>query len=113
MLVKPNVYADFSAQTFLRSTRALAVTLREWLEWYPEKVLFGSDAYAEELAGATAPLANWEEKTWLGSRTSRDALAIALTGMMKDGQVTHTEAVALARLVLRGNAERLYGLGAR
>ena len=112
MLMKPNVHADFSAQTFLRSTRALAVTLREWLEWYPEKVLFGSDAYAEELAGATGPLANWEEKTWLGSRTSRDALAIALTGMMRDGQVTHREAVDLARMVLRGNAERLYGLGA-
>ena len=112
MLVKPNVYADFSAQTFLRSTRALATTLREWLEWYPEKVLFGSDAYAEELTGASGPLAGWEEKTWLTSRTSRDALAIALTGMMKDRQVTRTQALELARLVLRGNAERLYGLGA-
>lgn len=56
-------------------------------------MLFGKDAYAEELAGATEPLANWEEKTWLGSRTSRDALATALTGMMKDGQVTRREAV--------------------
>ena len=70
----------------------------------------GADPYFD-LAGS-GPLANWEEKTWLTSRTSRDALAIALTGMMRDGQVTHPEAVALARLVLRGNAERLYGLGA-
>jgi predicted TIM-barrel fold metal-dependent hydrolase len=45
MLIKPNVYADFSAQTFLRSERALSQVLEEWLSWYPEKVLFGTDAY--------------------------------------------------------------------
>lgn len=112
MLMKPNVYADFSAQTFLRSTRALAETLRAWLEWYPEKVLFGTDAYSEGLMGSSAVLAGWEEKMWLATRTSREALAIALTGMMKDGQVTRAQALELARLVLRGNAERLYGLPA-
>lgn len=58
------------------------------------------------------PLAGWEEKTWLTTRTSREALAIALTGMVKDGQITRAQALDLARLVLRGNAERLYGLGA-
>jgi predicted TIM-barrel fold metal-dependent hydrolase len=110
MLVKPNVSADFSAQPFLRSTRALAATLREWLEFYPEKVLFGTDAYTEDAAGTMAPLSGWEEKIWLTTRTSRRALAIALTGMMRDGQVTRAQAVDLARLVLRGNAERLYGL---
>ena len=112
MLMKPNTYTDFSAQTFLRSTRALAGTLREWLEWYPEKVLFGTDAYSDALMNVNAPLSDWEEKTWLAARTSREALAIALTGMLKDGQVTHAQAVELARLVLRGNAERLYGLRA-
>lgn len=111
MLMKPNVYADFSAQTFLRSTHALAETLREWLEWYPEKVLFGTDAYSE--GGVTAPLAGWEEKTWLAARTSREALALALAGMIRDRQVTRAQALELARLVLRGNAERLYGLGPR
>lgn len=108
MLMKPNVHADFSAQTFLRSTRALAGTLREWLEWYPEKVLFGTDAYSEGPDDA-APLAGWEEKTWLTSRASREALAIALTGMMRDGQVTRARALELARMVLRDNAARLYG----
>ena len=113
MLIKPNVYADFSAQTFLRSTRALAQTLRAWLEWYPEKVLFGSDAYDDGPAGTGTPLAGWEEKIWLSASTAREALAIALTGMMNDGQISRAQALDLARLVLRGNAERVYGLGSR
>jgi len=107
LMMKPNVYADFSAQPFLRSTRALAETLRAWLEWYPEKVMFGTDAYSE----GPMCLTGWEEKEWLAARTSREALALALTGMMVDGEITRTRALELARLVLRGNAERLYGIG--
>jgi predicted TIM-barrel fold metal-dependent hydrolase len=106
MLIKPNVYADFSAQTFLRSTRALSRVLEEWLNWYPEKVLFGTDAYPDD-----TPLANWEEKVWLATRTSREALAMALTRMMEGGQIARPRAEELARMVLRDNAVRLYGLG--
>jgi predicted TIM-barrel fold metal-dependent hydrolase len=106
MLIKPNVYADFSSQTFLRSTRALSTVLEEWLEWYPEKVLFGTDAYPDD-----TPLANWEEKLWLTTRTSREALALALTRMMEAGQITRSRAEELARMVMRENALRLYGLG--
>ncbi|MGA9120401.1 MAG: amidohydrolase family protein [Bacteroidota bacterium] len=108
MLIKPNVYADFSAQVFLRSTEALSRTLRDWLEWYPEKVLFGTDAYPDD-----TPLANWEEKLWLASGTSRQALALALTRMMKDGEITRARAVELARMVLHDNAAKLYGLEMR
>jgi predicted TIM-barrel fold metal-dependent hydrolase len=109
MLIKPNVYADFSAQPFLRSTRALSETLRAWLEWYPEKVLFGTDTYPDP----STPLSNWEEKLWLVNDTAREALAIALTGMMDDGQITRARALELARMVLRDNAVRLYGLEQR
>jgi predicted TIM-barrel fold metal-dependent hydrolase len=106
MLQKPNVYADFSVQPLLRSTRALSITLRAWLEWAPEKVLFGTDAYSEP----GTPLANWEEKTWVASRMAREAIAIALTEMIDDGQVTREQALLLARMVLRDNAIRLFGL---
>jgi predicted TIM-barrel fold metal-dependent hydrolase len=105
MLIKPNVYADFSAQVFLRSTRALAGVLEEWLSWYPEKVFFGTDAYPDD-----TPLANWEEKCWLATRTAREALALALTRMVVADQVTFARAVELARRVLRENAIQLYGL---
>lgn len=105
MLIKPNVYADFSAQVFLRSTQALSQVLEEWLAWYPEKVMFGTDAYPDD-----TPLANWEEKLWLATRTARQALAMALTRMMQAGQITRPGAEELARLVLHDNAARLYGL---
>jgi hypothetical protein len=105
MLIKPNVYADFSSQTFLRSTRALSDVLEAWLAWYPEKVLFGTDAYPDD-----TPLANWEEKLWLTTRTAREALALALTRMMADGQITRSRAEELARMVLRENAVKLYQL---
>ncbi|HUU18205.1 MAG TPA: ankyrin repeat domain-containing protein [Sedimentisphaerales bacterium] len=102
MLIKPNVYADFSAQTFRCSTHALTETIRAWLEWYPEKVLFGTDAYP------TSPLINWEELAWLSTNSARNALAIALTEMMNDGQISRDRAFELAKMVLRTNAIRLY-----
>jgi len=102
MLQKPNVYADFSAQTFLRSTHALSETIRAWLEFHPEKVLFGTDANPK------SPLINWEEYAWLSTKTARNALAIALTEMMGDGQISRNRALELAEMVLRTNAIRLY-----
>jgi hypothetical protein len=35
-------------------------------------------------------------------------LAIALTGMIDDGEISRTRAHEIARLVLRGNAQALY-----
>ncbi len=109
MLIKPNTWADFSAHTFLRYPHSLAEMIRTWLEWYPEKVLFGTDAYPE----ARAPLTSWEEQLVLANDTAREALAIALTGMMADGEITRARASELARMVLRENAMKLYGIKER
>jgi predicted TIM-barrel fold metal-dependent hydrolase len=100
--MKPNVYTDFSEQTWLLPTAELAKSLRYWLEWYPEKVLFGTD-----LSPGT-PSVDWEEIGWQTTTSARDALAIALTGMMNDGEITRARALDIARMVLRGNALRLY-----
>lgn len=105
LLMKPNVYADFSEQTWLVSTRRLSEVLRDWLEWYPEKVLFGTDLYPN------TPEINWEEIGWQTTQSGREALAIALTGMMNDGQITRERALELARMALHDNAARLYGWG--
>ncbi|HSQ32550.1 MAG TPA: amidohydrolase family protein [Gemmatimonadaceae bacterium] len=102
LLMKPNVYTDFSEQTWLLPTRELATTLRYWLEWYPEKVLFGTD-----LSPGT-PTIDWEEIGWQTTTSAREALAIALTGMMNDREITRGRAIEIARMVLRGNALRLY-----
>jgi predicted TIM-barrel fold metal-dependent hydrolase len=109
MLLKPNVYADFSSLDFLLYPRELSDILRSWLEVSPDKVLFGTDGF--ELDPEMAFL-NWEEFTCLGTRSARQALALALTEMMRDGEITHDEALDIARKVLRGNAIRLYGLDA-
>ena len=105
MLQKPNFYLDMSQQAIIFPAHTLAGWLREWLETYPEKVLFGTDAYPYSAA------MGWEESAWLAARNERHALGIALTGMERDGEVTPARAAELARMVLRGNAEVLYGLG--
>lgn len=102
LLEKPNVYADFSAQTFLLSPRSLSKILRSWLEYEPEKILFGTDA------SPATPEVGWEESAWLTSNTAREALAIALTEMIEDKEITRQRASELARMVLRENAAGLY-----
>jgi len=94
---------DYSLQGLLRTSSALSETLREWLEWVPEKVLFATDAYpyGDELG--------WEESGWIGAKRGREALAIALTEMMRDGEISRDRAFELARMVLRENAKNLYG----
>ena len=104
MLMKPNVYADFSEQTWLISTRKLSEVIRDFLEWYPEKTLFGTDLYPN------TPEIDWEEIGWQTTQSAREALAIALTGMIQDGEITRQRALELAHMVLHDNAAKLYGL---
>lgn len=103
LLSKPNVWADFSAQDLLLYPRALSEILRNWLEYYPEKILFGTDA------SPNAGEVGWEETGWLAAKTAREALAMALTGMIQDKEITPERAVELARMTLRENAIKLYG----
>jgi predicted TIM-barrel fold metal-dependent hydrolase len=104
LLSKPNAYADFSAQTFTNYPRAVAGAIREWLEYAPEKVLFATDAYpfSEEMY--------WEEAGWVAATTGRQALGLALTEMMHDGEITRARALEIAHMVLRDNARKLYNL---
>lgn len=104
LLTKPNVYVDFSAQTLVNPPRQVASVIRSWLEYAPEKVFFGTDAYpyTQEMG--------WEESAYIGNSAGREALGIALTGMLRDGDVSRDHALDLARMVLRDNVRKLYGL---
>lgn len=104
LLTKPTAYLDFSAQDLSETPANLAAILREWLEFVPEKVMFGTDAYPY------IPEMGWEESGWIAARTGRQALAMALTGMFRDGEISRSRASQLARMVLRENAKALYGL---
>jgi hypothetical protein len=102
LLQKPNVYLDLSQQALSFPPRTLAGWLREWLETFPDKVLFGTDGYPFSDA------MGWEESTWIAARNARQALGLALTGMVADGEITRPRALEIAAKVLHLNAESLY-----
>lgn len=107
LLAKPNVYADISMISVVLSPTVLAEVLRRWLGEFPDKILFGTDAFDG------GPEQGWEQVAWVGSTTARRALSIALTGMLRDGEIDRDRAQGLARMVLRENAMKAYALSVR
>ena len=105
MLWKPNVYADISLLTQLWTPDQLATVLRDWLSQFPEKILFGTDAVS------FGPGLGWEMSAWIASTTGRQALAIALSGMIRDNEISRSRAKEIATMVMRTNAGNLYKLG--
>lgn len=104
MLAKPNVYADISMMDLILAPEELATVLRGWLMRWPDKVLFGTDAFDG------GPKQTWEMGAWVASTTARRALGMALTAMVRDGDITMAQARILAKKVLRDNAIALYHL---
>ncbi len=102
LLQKPNVYLDLSEQCLMVGPRTISTWLREWIELYPEKVLYATDAYPYTTS------MGWEESAYIANRNIRQSLGYALTGMIQDNQITQTRAEELARMVLQSNAKSLY-----
>jgi amidohydrolase family protein len=116
-LAHANVWMDISATNLEFSARTLSEMIRKALELFPERLLFGTDAHTDEdqafLCSVPAkpnPLAGWEEKAWVADQTSREALTIALSQLLQDGDVTATRVDELAAMVMRANAVALYEL---
>jgi predicted TIM-barrel fold metal-dependent hydrolase len=107
MLGKPNVYADISMLDLMLGPAELAQVLRGWLARWPDRVLFGTDAFEG------GPGQGWAEGAVVASTTARRALALALTAMQREGEITPARARTLARMVLRGNALALYHMTPR
>jgi hypothetical protein len=103
LILKPNVFVDYSAFYFLTYAHPGAKELRFLLEMAPEKVLYGSDAspFSDKIG--------WEETAWMGSKVGRNALGFAVTSMIEDGEITVDEGKKLVHMVLRDNARQLYG----
>jgi transposase len=68
-------------------------------------VLFATDAYAY-----APPDIGWEETAYVANHGGREALGIAVTHMLRDNEITRDRAQELARMVMRDNARKLYGL---
>ncbi len=103
MILKPNVYLDYSAFMYLTYPLEGARAVRLYLEAAPEKVLYGSDA------SPFTDTVGWAETDWIGAHTAREELGLALTGMMHDGELNLDRAKQIGHMVLRENARRLYG----
>jgi len=104
MLWKPNVYADISLLTRLWPPHQISIVLRDWLSQFPEKVLFGTDAFNN------GPGFGWELNAWIASNTAREAITITLSEMVKDHEISLDRAKEIATMVMRTNASKLYNL---
>jgi hypothetical protein len=97
-----NVYIDTSEVETLVYPSEMKNVLKFWLETYPDKITFGSDAYPYSAALGS------EETYWLGVYSARDALAAALAEMVASNEVTEDKAMEIARGYLHDNALSLY-----
>jgi predicted TIM-barrel fold metal-dependent hydrolase len=80
----------------------MSTWLREWLELYPEKILYATDAYPYSAS------MGWEEAAWIANQNIRSALAMSLSDMMADKEITPARAEQLAHMILHDNAQSLY-----
>jgi len=97
-----NVYIDTSEIEVLLFPSEFKQALKLWLQTYPEKITFGTDAYPFSAALGS------EEGYWLGVHSARDALATALAEMVAAGEITEAKAMEFAHGYLHDNAIRLY-----
>jgi hypothetical protein len=97
-----NVYLDSSFMELIMYPAALKDSLRQWLEVFPDKIVFGTDAFPfNDALGA-------EVTFWFGVNSARKALAAALAEMVAEGEVTEARALELAHGYLHDNAAKLY-----
>jgi uncharacterized protein len=98
-----NVYLDTSFQSEFLYPSLFKNVLKQLLTLYPEKMMYGSDAFPfNDALGA-------EESFWLSARTSRTALAAALAELVSEGAFNEAKALELAHMYLHDNAAHLYG----
>jgi hypothetical protein len=97
-----NVYLDSSATELILYPTEFKQVLRRWLEYYPEKLTFGTDAFPYNDALGV------EEVYWMGVHTTQTALAAALAEMIAAHEITEAQALVIARGYLHDNAAALY-----
>jgi hypothetical protein len=104
LALKPNVWIDISSMGFLYPTPDFAAVIRKFLLFAPSKVLFGTDVgnYPGVPGGP-------EIQHLVLSRSTREAVYLALAGLVEDGVIDEATAVGMGRGILRENAQRLYG----
>ena len=105
MTAAKNVYTDSSLMGYYVYPSELKNILKQWVSLFPERMMFGSDAFPfGDAVGA-------EETFWLAARSARTAIAAALAELVSEGAFSEEKALQLARMYLHDNAAHLYGAG--
>lgn len=98
-----NVYTDSSLMGYYVYPSELKNILKQWISLYPEKIMFGSDAFPfNDAVGA-------EETFWLAVRSARTAVAEALAELVAENAISEAKALQFAHMYLHDNAARVYG----
>jgi uncharacterized protein len=98
-----NVYTDSSLMGYYVYPSELKNILKQWISLFPERMMFGSDAFPfGDAVGA-------EETFWLATRSARSAIAAALADLVSEGAFSEEKALELAHMYLHDNAAKLYG----
>ncbi|PYY09014.1 MAG: hypothetical protein DMG69_12380 [Acidobacteria bacterium] len=97
-----NVYMDSSLMEIAEYPSEFKRSLKQWLETFPDKITFGTDAFPyNDALGA-------EESYWLGVQSARSGLSAALAEMVSMGEVTEAKALEMAKAYLHDTATGLY-----
>jgi uncharacterized protein len=102
LAARKNVYFDSSLMGMFLYPEQFKHSLREWLELFPDKIVYGSDTFPiSDTLGA-------EESYWLATESARSALAAALAEMVCEKEISEEKAMSLARAYLHDTAVGLY-----
>jgi len=102
LAARKNVYFDSSLMGLFLYPEQLKNALRQWLELFPEKIMYGSDTFPiSDSLGA-------EESYWVATESARSALAAALAEMVSEKEISDEQAVAIAHAYLHDTAARIY-----
>jgi len=102
LTARKNVYLDSSLMGIFVYPAELRRTLKQWLELFPDKIVFGSDTFPlSEANGA-------EEGYWLALKSARLAVAAALAEMVSEKEITEAQALQMARAYLHDTAAKIY-----
>jgi uncharacterized protein len=102
LTARKNVYLDSSLMGIFVYPAELHRMLKQWLELFPDKIVFGSDTFPLSDANGA------EETYWLATKSARLALAAALAEMVSEKEITEPQAIQMAHAYLHDTAAKIY-----
>jgi uncharacterized protein len=102
LTARKNVFLDSSLMGIFVYPAELHRILKQWLELFPDKIVFGSDTFPLSDANGA------EETYWLATKSARLALAAALAEMVSEKEITETQAIQMAQAYLHDTAAKIY-----